>query len=64
MEADVATNFDIAATRNHFEQFIGRVYWGILNSVWPSNRMDILLLTCITLAHTVNLTNPSIGPKK
>ena len=39
MEADVATNFDIAATRI----LIGRVHdWGVLNWVWPINRMDIL----------------------
>ena len=32
MEVDVATNFDIAATHIHIEQFIGRVRdWGILN---------------------------------
>ena len=43
MEADIATNFDIAATRIHVEQFIGRVRdWAILNSVWSINRMDIL----------------------
>ena len=47
MEVDVATNFDIAATRIHVERFIGRVRdWGILNSVWTINRMDILLSTC------------------
>ena len=39
MEADVATNFDIAATRI----LIGRVRdWGVLNWIWPINRMDIL----------------------
>ena len=47
MEVDVATNVDIAATRIHVERFIGRVRdWGILNSVWIINRMDILLSTC------------------
>ena len=47
MEVDVATNVDIAATRIHVERFIGRVRdWGILNSVWTINRMDILLSTC------------------
>ena len=47
MEVDVATNFDIAATRIHVERFIGRVRdWGILNSVWTINRMDILSSTC------------------
>ena len=46
MEMDVAINFDIAATRIHVERFIGRVRdWGILNSVCPINRMDILSST-------------------
>ena len=65
MEADVATNFDIAATRIHVERFIGRVRdWSILNSVWPINRMDILSSTWQTLAHIFNLANPPIGPKE
>ena len=64
MEVNVATNFDIAATRIHVERFIGRVReWGILNSVWPINRMDILSSTWQTLTHIANLTNPPIGPK-
>ena len=43
MEMDVATNFDIAATSIHVERFIGQARdWGILNSVWPINRMNIL----------------------
>ena len=64
MEVDVATNFVIATTRIHVKRFIGRVReWGILNSVWPINRMDILSSTWQTLAHVVNLTNPPIGPK-
>ena len=34
MEVDVATNFVVAATCIHVEQFIGQVGdWGILNSV-------------------------------
>ena len=46
MEVDVATNFDIAATRVHVERFIGRVRdWSILNSVWLINIMDILSST-------------------
>ena len=65
MEVDVATNFDIAASRIHVERFIGRVRdWGILNSVWPINKMEILSSTWQTLAHIVNLTNPPIGPKE
>ena len=62
---DIATNFDIAATPIHVERFIGRVRdWGILNSIWPINRMEILSSTWQTLAQTVNLTNPPIGPKE
>ena len=64
MEVDVAANFDIAATRIHVERFIGRVHdWGMLNSVWPINRMDIFSSAWQTLAHIVNLTNPPIEPK-
>ena len=38
MEVDVATNFDITATRIHVERFIRRVRdWDILNSVSPIN---------------------------
>ena len=65
MEVDVATNFDTAATRIHVERFIGRVRdQGILNSVWPINRMDFLSSTWQTLAHIVNLTSSPIGPKE
>ena len=33
---EVASNFDIASTRIHVKQFIGRVRdWSILNAVWP-----------------------------
>ena len=64
MEVDVASNFDIAATRIHVERFIERVRdWGILNPVWPINRMDILSSTWQTLTHIINLTNPAIGLK-
>ena len=62
-EADVAMNFDIAATRIHVERFIGRVRnWAILNDVWPLNRTDILSPTWQVLCHIVNLTMPPIGP--
>ena len=45
-ERDIATNFDIAATRIHVERFTGRVCnWGILNSIWPINKIDILSST-------------------
>ena len=65
MEVDVATNFDIAATHIHVELFIGGVRdWGISNSVWPINRIEILPSIWQTLAHIVNLTNPPIGPKE
>ena len=65
MEVDVATNLDIAAARIHFERFIGRVRnWGILNLVWPINRMDIYSSTWQTLAHIVNLTYPPTGLKE
>ena len=54
MEADVAT-----------KRFIGRVRdWSILNSAWPSSRMDILSSTWQTLAQIFNLANPPIGPKE
>ena len=65
MEVDVATNFNIAATRIHVERFIGRVRdWAILNSVWPINRMEILSSTWQTLAYIVNLANTPIVPKE
>ena len=61
----IQLNFDIAATRIHVERFIGRIRdWGILNSVWPINRMDILSSTWQMLGHIVNLTMPPIGPKE
>ncbi|XP_057292615.1 uncharacterized protein LOC130621337 [Hydractinia symbiolongicarpus] len=64
-EIDVATNFDIAATRIHVERYIGRVRnWGILNSIWPINRIDILSSTWQMICHIVNLTMPPIGPKE
>ena len=64
-EAEIASNFDIAATRIHVERFIGRICdWGILNTVWPINRMDILSPTEKMLGHIVNLTMPPIGPKE
>ena len=59
MEVDVATNFDIAATR-----FYVHVTGGILNSLWPINSMDILSSAREALAHIVNLTNPPIEPKE
>ena len=59
-ERDAAINFDIAATRIHVERFIGRVCtWGILNSVCPINRIDILS-SWQTLVHIVNLTIPPL----
>ena len=62
---DVARNFDIAATRIHVERFIGRIRdWGIMNTVWPINQMDILSSTWQMLGHIVNLTMPPIGPKE
>ena len=64
-EVDVARNFDIAATRIHVERFIGRIRdWGIMNTVWPINQMDILSSTWQMLAHIVNLTMSPIGPKE
>ena len=63
--ADVADNFDIAATRIHVERFIGRVRdWSILNSVWPLQRLDILNCTWQMLCHIVNIVMPPIGPKE
>nr|XP_012563074.2 uncharacterized protein LOC105847821 [Hydra vulgaris] len=65
-QVDVARNFDIASTRIHVERYImGRIWdWGIMNTVWPINRMDLLSSTRQMLAHIVNLTMPPIGPKK
>ena len=64
-ESDVALNFDIAATRIHVERFIGRVHdWGILNAMWPINRMDILSFTWQMICHIVTLTMSPIGPKE
>ena len=57
-ERDAAINFDIAATRIHVERFIGRVRTrGVLNSIFPKNRIDILS-SWQTLADIVNLTIP------
>ena len=61
-QAEVASNFDIASTRIHVEQFIGQVRdWSILNAVWPVQRNG---LTIRHLAGIVNLTMPPIGPKE
>ena len=63
--ADVADNFDIAATRIHVEGFIGRVRdWSILNPVWPMQRLDILNCTWQMLCHIVNIVMPPIKPKE
>ncbi|XP_065658111.1 uncharacterized protein LOC136082624 [Hydra vulgaris] len=63
-QVDVARNFDIASTCIHVERYIGRIRdWGIMNTVWPINRMDLLSSTWQMLAHIVNLTMPPIGPK-
>ena len=60
---DVSTNFNIASTRIHVEQFIGHVRdWSILNTVWPMQRLDLLSSTWKTLCHIVNLTMDPIGP--
>ena len=64
VEADVVTNFDFAATYIYVERFIWRERdWGISNSVWPINRMDILSSTWQNFAHIVNLANPPTRPK-
>ena len=63
-QKDVASNFDIAATRIHVERFIRRVRnWTILNKVWPLNQIDLLSSTWQMLCHVVNLTMAPIGPK-
>ena len=38
--------------------------WGILNFIWPINRIVNLSSAWQTFAHIVNLTNPPIGPKE
>eukprot|EP00794_Sanderia_malayensis_P008326 gene8326-9219_t len=64
LQKDVASNFDIAATRIHVERFIGRVRnWTILNKVWPLKQIDLLSSTWQMLCHVVNLTMAPIGPK-
>ena len=64
-EQDIAKNFDIAATRIHVERFIVRIHnWGIMNTVWPINQIDILSSTWQMLDHIVNLTMKTIGPKE
>ena len=63
-QKDVASNFDIAATWIHVEQFIGRVRnWTILNRVWPLNEIDLLSSLWQMLCHVVNLTMAPIGPE-
>ena len=63
--ADVADNFDIAATRIRVERFIGRVRdLSILNSVWPLQQLDILNCTWQMLCDIVNIVMPPIGPKE
>ena len=63
--ADVADNFDIAATRIHVEWFIGRVRdWSILNAVWPLQWLDILNCTWQMSCHIVNIVMPPIEPKE
>lgn len=55
-EAEVAANFDIAATRIHVERYIGRVRdWSILNAVWPIQRIDLLASTWQVICHIVNM---------
>ena len=64
-QVDVANHFDVAATRIHVERFIGRIRdWGIMNSVWPINQIDILSSTWQMLGYIVDLTMLPIGPKE
>ena len=52
-ERDISANWDIAATWIHVQRFLGRVRnWGILNSIWPKNRIYFLTSTRQTLAQT------------
>ncbi|XP_065662444.1 uncharacterized protein LOC105847821 isoform X2 [Hydra vulgaris] len=61
-QVDVTRNFDIASTRTHVERYIGRIRdWGIMKTVWPINRMDLLSSPYQMIAHIVNLT---IGSKE
>ena len=61
---EAADNFDIASLRIHVERFIGRVRdWGILNKIWPIQRMDLLNCTWKVRSHIVNLCCEPIGPK-
>ena len=41
----------------------GCITWGVLNSIWIINRIEILSSSWQTFAHIVNLTNPPVGPK-
>ena len=59
-QAEVASNFDIASTRIHVEQFIGRVRdWSILNAVWPVQQNG---LTILHLAGIVSHCEPENAP--
>ena len=61
---EAADNFDIASLRIHVERFIGRVReWGILNKIYPIQRMDLLNCTWKMRCHIDNLRCELIGPK-
>ena len=61
---EAADNFDIASLEIDVERFIGRVReWGILNKIWPIQRMDVFNRTWKVRCHIVNLCCEPIGPK-
>ena len=63
-QVETADNFDIASLRIHVERFIGRVReWGILNKIWPVQRMDLLNCTWKVRCHILNLCCEPTGPK-
>ena len=51
---EAADNFDVASLKIHVGRFIGRVReWGILNKIWPIQRIDLLNCTWKVRCHNV-----------
>lgn len=63
-QTDISKNFDIATLRIYNENFIGRMRdWTILNTFWPTNRIDILGYCFKIFVHGVNTLKSPVGPK-
>lgn len=64
-ESDISRNFDVATLRIYNENYIGRMRdWATVNSIWPSNRIDLLGDVHKVLAHLVNIFKKPVGPKE